>query len=97
MQFEWDERKRNTNLRKHGLDFRDAKKIFNAPMLVALDDREDYGEERWLGIGLLDGRVVVVVFTEPDAQRIRVISLMKAVSDERKQYEQLLRDELGQG
>ncbi|MFN8490227.1 MAG: BrnT family toxin [Caldilineaceae bacterium] len=87
MQFEWDEHKRKTNLRKHGLDFRDAKKIFNAPMLIAVDDREDYGEERWLGIGMLDGRVVVVVFTERPEQTIRIISIMKAVSDERKHSE----------
>ncbi|MEA5621370.1 BrnT family toxin [Nostoc sp. UHCC 0251] len=38
-------------------------RIFNLPMLVYLDEREDYGEERYLGIGLLDGRIVVVIYT----------------------------------
>lgn len=49
------------------------------------------------GIGMLDGRVVIVVFTEPDEQTIRIISLRKALPYERKRYEQYLRDELGQG
>ena len=45
MRLEWDERKNQANIQKHGLDFADAGKIFSMPMLVALDDREDYGEE----------------------------------------------------
>lgn len=66
-------------------------------MLVALDEREDYGEDRWIGIGMLKGRVVVVVFAEPDEDTIRIISVMKAVTEERIRYEQPLRDELGNG
>ncbi len=46
MDFEWDERKRLTNLDKHGLDFAEAEEMFQRPMLVALDTREDYGEDR---------------------------------------------------
>jgi uncharacterized DUF497 family protein len=45
--FEWDEDKNQENIRKHGFDFADAWEIFEAPMLTALDTREDYGEERW--------------------------------------------------
>jgi uncharacterized protein len=97
MRFEWDEQKRQKNIRKHGFDFRDAWQIFNLPVLAALDEREDYGEDRWIGIGMLKGRVVVVVFTEPDEDTIRIISIMKAVTEERIRYEQLLRDELGNG
>ncbi|WP_373690529.1 hypothetical protein [Desmonostoc muscorum] len=41
-----------------------------------------------MGIGLLDGRVVVVVYTEPDEEILRIISLRKALSHERKRYEQ---------
>jgi len=93
--FEWDEQKRKTNIHKHGYDFRDAWKVFKLPMLVALDDREDYGEDRWIGIGVLNTRVVVVVFTERDEDTIRIISMMKATSYERIRYEQLLRDQLG--
>jgi uncharacterized DUF497 family protein len=46
MQFEWDEQKNRINIHKHGLDFADAWEIFTMPMLTALDDREDYGEDR---------------------------------------------------
>jgi uncharacterized DUF497 family protein len=95
MLYEWDEEKNRTNLLKHGLDFTDAWEIFDAPMLVLLDDREDYGEERWIGIGLLRGRVVVVVYTERGEDTIRIISLRKALSYERTRYEKALRDKLG--
>ena len=63
MKFEWDERKNQSNLAKHGFDFADAFRIFNLPMVVELDERDDYGEDRCIGIGLLDGRVVVVVYS----------------------------------
>ncbi len=95
MRFEWDEQKRKANIRKHGFDFRDAWKIFELPMLVALDDRQDYGEDRWIGIGILNTRVVVIVFTERGEDTIRIISMMKATTNERIRYEQLLRDQLG--
>ncbi|HID63988.1 MAG TPA: BrnT family toxin [Anaerolineae bacterium] len=95
MRFEWDERKNRINIRKHGLDSADAWEIFTMPMLVALDDREDYGEERWTGIGMLKSRVVVVVYTERGEDTIRIIPLRKALSYECKRYEQILRDQLG--
>jgi uncharacterized protein len=94
MQFDWDERKNQSNLSKHGFDFADALRIFDLPMVVELDEREDYGEERCIGIGLLDGRVVVV-YSEPDENTIRIISLRKALSHERKRYEQYLKNRLG--
>jgi len=97
MEFEWDERKREANVAKHGLDFVNALRIFALPMLVVYDQREDYSEDRWIGIGLLDGRVVVVVYNEPNENTIRIISLRKATTDERKRFERYLADELGAG
>ena len=88
MGFEWDEQKNQANIRKHGFSFADAWKLFEAPMLIDLDDRIDYGEDRWIGIGRLQSRIVVVIYTEPDAETIRVISLRKALSYERHTYEQ---------
>ncbi len=88
MKFVWDRRKNQVNIDKHGLDFADAVRVFENPLLVNLDDRQDYGEERWIGIGLLDMRVVVIVFTELESDLIRIISFRKATSDERKKYEQ---------
>ena len=61
-------------------------------MVVDLDERTDYGEDRWIGIGLLDGRVVVVIYTEPNESITRIISLRKALSYERKYYEQYLKN-----
>ncbi|PSN16170.1 hypothetical protein C7293_03890 [filamentous cyanobacterium CCT1] len=96
MEFEWDERKNEANVDKHGFDFADADRIFDLPLLVDPDERDDYGEDRWIGIGLLDGRVIVVVFTEPADNTIRIISLRKALSHERRRYEQYLQNRLGQ-
>jgi uncharacterized protein len=67
----------------------------NLPMAVELDQRDDYGEDQWIGTGLLDGRVVVVIYTEPDSQTVRIISLRKALSSERRNYEQYLKNGLG--
>jgi uncharacterized DUF497 family protein len=88
MQFEWDEQKNLANIRKHHFSFVDAWEILDAPMLVDLDDGRDYGEDRWIGIGMLQSRVVVVVYTEPDEDTTRIISLRKALNHERQAYEQ---------
>ena len=91
MKFEWDENKRQENIRRHGLDFVEAQKMFNYPMLVRLDTRYDYGEDRYIGIGMANGRVLVIVYTERDhGNTIRIISLRKALKYECKQYEKHL-------
>ncbi len=94
MNFEWDERKNEINLAKHGFDFNGASRVFDLPMVIELDEREAYGEDRWIGIGLLDGRVVVVIYTEPSEETIRIISLRKALSHERKEYERYIKNRL---
>ena len=87
MKFEWDERKNKENIRKHGIDFRDAVAMFDHPMLVALDTRKEYGEDRWIGIGLLRVAVAVIVYLEwEDEQTIRIISARKATKHESKEY-----------
>lgn len=90
MRFEWDEEKNAGNIRKHNIDFADVPSVFNGPMLVELDEREDYGEERWIGIGFLRNIVAVVVFAEPRQDTIRIISARKANKYERKKYERAL-------
>jgi len=95
--FEWDENKNQENVGKHGLDFADAWQVFDAPMLVDIDNREDYGEARFLGIGFLKNFVVAIVFTEPNEQTIRIISLRKALKYEREQFEEYIANELGEG
>ena len=83
--FAWDERKRLANLRKHGIDFRDAPKIFRGFTLTAEDDRESYGERRFLTLGLLEDQVVSVAHTEQD-EDIRIISIRKATKHEARFY-----------
>lgn len=90
MQFEWDEIKNLENIRKHEIDFVDVPEMFEAPMLVELDDRFDYGEERWLGIGFLGNGVAVVVWTERQNDVIRIISARRANRYERQRLEQYL-------
>lgn len=96
MQFEWSEQKNATNIEKHGLDFADAHKLFDGYYLSALDDREDYGEERHIAIGFIDGRVALVVYSEPREDTLRIISLRKALLHERRRFENSLKDELGE-
>ncbi len=96
MQFEWDEGKRRENLRKHGIDFIDVPEIFDGPVLTRLDTRQDYSEDRWVGIGYVHGRVLVVCFTERDEdQTIRIISARKALSHEQKAFKAEIANRLG--
>ena len=81
MNFTWHESKRQSNLKKHGLDFADAAKVFAGPMAVFEDARDAYGEQRMIGIGLLDCLTVLIVHVESN-EIIRIISMRKADSDE---------------
>lgn len=92
VRFEWDEKKRRANLAKHGIDFLEAMEMFQGPMLVAADNRDDYGEDRLSGVGLSKGRILVVVFTEPRPNIIRVISLRKATKNEKTQFKKRIKD-----
>lgn len=90
MQFEWDDAKNLENIRKHQIDFVDVPEMFDGPMLIELDDRFDYNEDRWFGIGFLGNGVAVVVWTERQGDVIRIISARRANRYERKRFEQYL-------
>jgi len=94
MKLEWDEAKNRSNLRKHGFDFADAEELFRGALLIRPDTSQDYGEERWIGIGMIRGRVAFVGFAERPQDTIRIISLRKADREERQQYEKALQDGL---
>jgi len=83
--FVWDEAKRRINLRKHGIDFADADKIFRGLILTAEDDYEAYGERRFLTLGLLRDQVVSVTHAE-QGEEIRIISIRKATNHEARHY-----------
>ncbi len=92
MQFEWDATKNLENIRNHKIDFTDVLEMFEGSMLIELDDRIDYGEDRWIGIGFLRTGVAVVVWTERQDDVIRIISARRANRYERKRFEQYLTD-----
>ena len=86
MKLSWDEAKRQKTLADRGLDFADAKQIFDNEHLDALDTRFNYGETRILTLGFIRSRLCALVWT-PRAETRRVISLRKANEDERKDFE----------
>jgi uncharacterized DUF497 family protein len=63
MIFEWDEAKNRSNIRKHGFHFAEVEQMFQGFLLVRPDTREDYGEERWIGIGMIQSRCACSVRT----------------------------------
>ncbi|MCC6297735.1 MAG: BrnT family toxin [Anaerolineales bacterium] len=85
MRFEWDEKKRLTNIRKHGIDFADVPAIFELDTITVIDDRFEYDETRYQTLGLLKARVIMVVHTESEIV-IRIISARKANKYEEETY-----------
>ncbi|HYG46311.1 MAG TPA: BrnT family toxin [Allosphingosinicella sp.] len=85
MKIEFDPAKREWTLRRRGLDFAQADRIFGEPALTVEDERQEYGEERFLTLGVLNGEVVACVWTQRGEVR-RIISLRKARRDERETY-----------
>ena len=81
----WDERKRRTNLKKHGFDFVDAEEVFTGVTFTYEDDRFPYGEQRLVTLGLLRGVVVSIVHTE-QKDHLHIISMRKATKREREIY-----------
>jgi hypothetical protein len=91
MEFTWDEEKRRANIIHHGFDFMDAKETFKGFTFTFEDDRFDYGEERFITLGLLKGTVVVIAHTEK-GNEIRLISIRKATKYEQEIYFEGLTD-----
>ncbi len=81
----WDESKRRANLRKHGLDFADAARVFEGVTYTFEDTRFPYGERRLVSLGMLQDTVVIVAHTET-ARELRVISMRKATRHEQTLY-----------
>jgi len=87
LEFEWHDAKAKANLQAHGVSFDLAKTVFKDPFAVErLDDREDYGEERFVIIGMAEGQVVLFVAYAEREQRIRIISARRATQDEQDDY-----------
>jgi len=86
VKFEWDENKRIANLKKHGFDFADAYIVFEDENAVRYpDEREDYGEERFVIVGKINGIIIASVCYAGRNENIRIIS-MRYASKERIYY-----------
>ena len=86
LQFEWDPAKAASNFVKHRVSFLTAAAIFENPVIERIDDREDYGEVRYVGLGRAGLDVYRVVYTRLDAETIRIISAQKAGRNEREYF-----------
>jgi uncharacterized DUF497 family protein len=94
MRITFDPAKREWTLRERSLDFRDALKVFAEPRFTFEDTRFDYPERRYITVGLLDGRMLILVWTpkeEIDGEECRhMISMRKANGKEQARYLQRL-------
>ena len=85
MRITFDPAKREMTLAERGLDMARAGEVLAGTTLTAEDDRKDYGEQRFITIGHLDGRMVVLVWT-PRENGYRIISMRKANDREKALY-----------
>ena len=83
MRFEWDENKNKENICNHGLDFKDARAVFDGPHFTFDDLRFDYGEARSITIGFSKNRMVVVVYAQLE-DSTRINSMRKANAKEKR-------------
>lgn len=93
--FEWNPRKAQTNIRKHGVNFEEATRIFDDPMAMTIFDEEESSddEDRWITLGQTKGQYYLLVVhtyhnTKEDSVTIRLISARAATKHEIRQYEQ---------
>lgn len=88
MQFEWDDEKEQKNIKKHGIDFETASRVFQDENRIEIyDEAHSEYEDRYITIGIINGiaYVLMVVYTERD-EAIRLISARKATAKERSMY-----------
>lgn len=89
---EWDETKARANVRKHGISFEVAARVFADPLAVSVQNRIESGEHRWQTVGMVGGHLLVLVahtvLHNEDTEVIRIISARRADKQERKHYEQ---------
>ncbi|RRH90007.1 BrnT family toxin [Mesorhizobium tamadayense] len=92
LRFEWDPEKAGSNLRKHGVSFETAVRVFSDPLALTEQDRIEDGEYRWQTIGTVDGLLVLLVAhadrEEQGIEVIRIISARRATTRERRRYAQ---------
>lgn len=90
--FEWDNKKSQSNFRKHGIRFEEAAWVFDDPLAVSVQDRIENGEYRWQTIGRVGGCLLLLVAhtmrdNKDGTEVIRIISARRAEPKERRRYE----------
>ena len=86
MRFTWDERKNAANVRKHGISFSDASRIFAGEIVEWIDRRFTYGEERWSALGITENKEIIVIYIEKGENVRRIVSARRATRQEREFY-----------
>ena len=87
LEFEWHRAKAEANLCAHGVRFDLARTVFRDPFAIErLDDRADYGEERFVMIGMAEGDILLFVAYTEREERIRIISARRATQYEQDDY-----------
>lgn len=82
----WSTRKNEENVRKHGISFAVAVRMFEGPVVETVDDRYDYEETRIQAIGLVETQEIYVVYVDDDEDTRRIISARRAERHEREAY-----------
>lgn len=86
LEFEWDEDKRQQVIKARSVDILYAARMFNNPTLVTRDDREDYGEERYIALGHVNQEYFMLVYTPIENNVFRLITAWKAGRNGEKKY-----------
>ena len=87
MQYEWDEKKNESNFKKHGYYLADAEFVFSDPFALTLpDERHNYDEDRFITVGMVGEEIVLSVCHTDRSGITRIISVRRAGKKERKVY-----------
>jgi uncharacterized protein len=90
--FEWDPVKAASNLRKHGVSFETATRVFSDPYALVNQDRIEEGERRWQAIGVVESSMMIlvahIVRERDETETIRILSARRADRNERRRYEE---------
>src|SRR5437867_13176089 len=97
MRFEWDAGKAEAKRKKHGVSFEEAAALFvdDVNCLEVFDEEHSDEEDRFIALGTIKRGVIVVVYTEPEADGLRILSARMATKSERKRFEQFERKQNG--
>lgn len=92
MRFAWNSKKNRVNVKRHGIAFQDAVRIFDGPTVERVDERFDYGETRIYAIGVVNSLEITVIYTDRENGERHLISAWRSEPHERRYYWQNLKE-----